>query len=236
MKNKKTENFWLNLGCNIIAPSLLLIKGRSIADKIGLECQNIDLWIFLIAMAFPIFYGIFDFVSRRKWNLFSVIGFASVLLTGGVGLLSLSKNWIIVKEGAIPLLLGVAVLITAYTKRPLAKMIIMSDSVFDVEKIDNALQSRGTTLQFNLQMKAITYIVVGSFLLSSVLNFILAFLIIKSPSGTQEFNAEIGTMTALSYPVIVLPTMVIFIFAMFKFFKVLKSLTGLELEDVMLKK
>ena len=236
MKNKKTENFWLNLGCNIIAPSLLLIKGRSIADKIGLECQNIDLWIFLIAMAFPIFYGIFDFVSRRKWNLFSVIGFASVLLTGGVGLLSLSKNWIIVKEGAIPLLLGVAVLITAYTKRPLAKMIIMSDSVFDVEKIDNALQSRGTTLQFNLQMKAITYIVAGSFLLSSVLNFILAFLIIKSPSGTQEFNAEIGTMTALSYPVIVLPTMVIFIFAMFKFFKVLKSLTGLELEDVMLKK
>ena len=236
MKNKKTENFWLNLGCNIIAPSLLLIKGRNIVDRIGLECQNIDLWIFLIAMAFPIFYGIFDFVSRRKWNLFSVIGFASVLLTGGVGLLSLSKNWIIVKEGAIPLLLGVAVLITAYTKRPLAKMIIMSDSVFDVEKIDNALQSRGTTLQFNLQMKAITYIVAGSFLLSSVLNFILAFLIIKSPSGTQEFNAEIGTMTALSYPVIVLPTMVIFIFAMFKFFKVLKSFTGLELEDVMLKK
>jgi hypothetical protein len=85
-------------------------------------------------------------------------------------------------------------------------------------------------------MKTITYIVAGSFLLSSVLNFILAFLIIKSPSGTQEFNAEIGTMTALSYPVIVLPTMVIFIFAMFKFFKVLKSLTGLELEDVMLKK
>lgn len=236
MKNKKSENFWLNLGCNIIAPSLLLVKGRSIIERFGFECSNIDFWVFLVAMAFPIFYGIFDFVSRKKWNLFSVIGFVSVLLTGGVGLLSLSKDWIIVKEGAVPLLLGIAVLITAYTKRPLAKMIIMSDSVFDVEKIENSLLERGTKKQFNLQMKGITYIVAGSFLLSSILNFLLAYFIIKSPSGTQEFNAELGTMTALSYPVIVLPTMVIFIFAMFKFFKTLKNLTGLELEDVMLKK
>lgn len=236
MKKNKTENVWLNIGCNIIIPSILLVKGRSIAEKFSLDCSNIDIWVFVIALLFPIVYGIWDLVSRQKWNMISIIGLASIVLTGGVGLMKLPTEWIIVKEGAIPLLLGAVVLATAYTKRPLAKMIILSESVFDVEKIDNALQERNANDEFDKQMKNITYIVAASFLLSSVLNFILAYYIFESPAGTPEFNEEVGKMTALSFPVIALPTTIIFIFAMMKFFKILTRLTGLSLEDIMLKK
>ena len=236
MKESKKENFWLNLGFNIVIPSVLLVKGRSLAERIGIaSCENIDIYIFLLAVMFPIAYGVLDLISRRKWNLFSVIGLVSVLLTGGFGLMKLSKDWIIIKEGAVPLVLGVAVLLTAYTRRPLAKMIIMSDSVFDVEKIESALVKRGTKSEFDSSMKIITYIVASSFLLSSILNFALAFYIFKSPAGTPEFNEQLGTMTALSFPVITLPTMVVFIFAMVKFFKTLDRLTGLSLDDVVKK-
>ena len=236
MKENKKENFWLNLGFNIVIPSILLVKGHSLAERIGVaSCENIDVYVFLLAILFPIAYGVFDLISRKKWNLFSVIGLISVLLTGGFGLMKLSKDWIIIKEGAVPLLLGFAVLITAYTKRPLAKMIIMSDSVFDVEKIDSALIVRGTKTEFDSAMKTITYIVASSFLLSSVLNFALAAYIFESPAGTPEFNEQLGTMTALSFPVITLPTMIVFIFAMTKFFKTLDRLTGLTLEDVIKK-
>ncbi len=236
MKNNKTENVWLNLGCNIILPSLLLVKGHSLAEKFGFTCSNIDVYIFIIALLFPIAYGVFDLISRRKWNMFSIIGLVSVLLTGGFGLMQLPTEWIIVKEGAIPLLLGAVVLATAYTKKPLAKMIILSDSVFDVEKIEKTLQERNVQKDFDKQMKVITYIVAASFLLSSILNFLLAYYIFESPAGTPEFNEQLGKMTALSFPVIVLPTMIVFIIAMAKFFKALTALTGLKLEDIIIKK
>ncbi len=238
MKKNKTENVWLNLGCNIVLPSILLVKGRAIAEKIGIDCANanVDIYVFLLALMFPIVYGIFDLISRRKFNVFSIIGLASVILTGGLGLMKLPTAWIIVKEGAIPLLLGGIVLASAYTKRPLAKMIIMSDSVFDVEKINLALREHNTVDAFEQQMKSVTYIVASSFLVSSILNFLLAYYIFESPAGTPEFNEELGKMTALSYPIIVLPTMIIFIFAMMRFFKTLTHLTGLNLDDIILKK
>lgn len=236
MKQNKPESFWLNLGCNIVAPSVLLIKGADIAKRIGLDCADLDLAVFLLAMAFPVVYGIADFAARRRWNLFSAIGFLSVLLTGGIGLLSLSREWIIVKEGAVPLVLGFAVLITAWTKRPLAKMIVLSESVFDVRKVEAALRERGAQAEFDAKMKSITYIIAASFLLSSALNFLLASIIFRSPAGTPEFNEQLGTMTALSFPVIVLPTMAVFIFALLKFFRALESLAGLSLEEITLKK
>ncbi len=236
MKENKKENFWLNLGFNIIIPSVLLIKGRALAERLSLaDCANLDIYIFVLAIFFPIAYGVLDLFSRGKWNLFSIIGLVSVLLTGGFGLMNLSREWIIVKEGAVPLVLGAAVLITAYTKRPLAKMIIMSDSVFDVEKIETALIERGTKARFDSSMKSITYIVASSFLLSSILNFALASYIFQSPTGTPEFNEQLGQMTALSFPVITLPTIIVFIFAMVKFFKTLDKLTGLSLDDVVKK-
>ncbi len=236
MKNNKKENVWLNLGCNIVLPSILLVKGRSWFEKTGITLDNIDVYILILALLFPILYGAFDLMQRRKWNMISIIGLASVLLTGGVGVLKLPTEWIIVKEGAIPLLLGAVVLATAYTKKPLAKMIILSDSVFDVDLIESALNEKNTKAEFDKQMKKITYIVATSFLLSSVLNFVLAYCIFESPAGTPEFNEEVGKMTALSFPVIALPTTIIFIFAMFKFFKTLTLLTGLSIEDIMLKK
>jgi L-amino acid N-acyltransferase YncA len=72
----------------------------------------------------------------------------------------------------------------------------------------------------------------ASFLLSSILNFFLAVFILKSPPGTAEFNAELGKMTALSYPVIVIPSMVVLGLALWKLLSGIKALTGLQLEEI----
>lgn len=235
----KAENFWLNIGFNIVAPSLLLIKGKALLAHVMPDFASVadaDFWIFVAAILFPLAYGVYDFASRRKWNIFSVIGFISVLLTGGVGLLSLSREWMIVKEGSVPLVLGLAVLLTAYTRRPLAKMLILNDSVFDVKRLEAAIESRGTQGLFESKMRKTTYIIAASFLLSSALNFALASYIFRSPAGTAEFNEELGTMTALSFPVIALPTMVVFIAAMMYFFKALDAISGLKFEEIVRQK
>lgn len=233
---RKTENVWLNLGFNIVAPSLLLIKGGKLLERSGIALENADVWVFVCALAFPLAYGVFDLLRRRKWNLFSVIGLASVVLTGGIGLLKLSRECMIIKETAVPLAIGVAVLATAFSKKPLAKMIMLNESVVDVEKIDAALEAHGARARYDAALRTATYWVAGSFLLSAFLNFALASIIFQSPAGTEAFNAEVGRMTALSFPVIALPTMVVFVFAMYRFFSALTECTGLKMEDIIASK
>ncbi|NNC99568.1 MAG: hypothetical protein HKN85_05255 [Gammaproteobacteria bacterium] len=72
----------------------------------------------------------------------------------------------------------------------------------------------------------------SSFVLSAVLNFVLAKWIVVSPSGTEAFNSELGTMNLMSYPVIVLPCMVVTIFTLFYVIRNIKRLTGLSLEEM----
>ena len=48
-------------------------------------------WGLIVALVFPLGYGVYDFVRRRKTNFISVLGFVSVLLSGGLGLMKLGR-------------------------------------------------------------------------------------------------------------------------------------------------
>jgi hypothetical protein len=60
----------------------------------------------------------------------------------------------------------------------------------------------------------------------------LAKVILQSPPGTEAFNEELGKMTALSYPVIALPMMIILMGTLFYVFRSIKQLTNLTLEEL----
>ena len=64
------------------------------------------------------------------------------------------------------------------------------------------------------------------------MNFGLAIYILKSPPGTEAFNQELGKMTALSFPVIMLPCLVVTGFAIWYLNKGIRNLTGLSSEDI----
>ena len=55
----------------------------------------------------------------------------------------------------------------------------------------------------------------GTFLFSSVMNYLLARWVVTSPAGTEAFNNELGRMTLLSYPVIAIPSMLMMMGVMF---------------------
>ena len=73
----------------------------------------------------------------------------------------------------------------------------------------------------------------GSFVLSALLNFGLARYMLTSPAGTPEFNAQLGRMNVLSWPVIVLPSMVVTMIIFWQLMSGIKRLTGLGLEEIM---
>lgn len=224
-KPKKKEGLLPNLLFNIIIPTVILTK-FSDADSLGTT------WSIVVALAFPIGYGLKDFIDTRKLNFFSALGVFSVLLTGGMSLLQLDPKYIAIKEAAIPGLFGLATLISIYTRYPLVKVFLYNDKVMQIEKIDSALKAHNAEAAFEKTLKIASWMVAGSFFLSSVLNYGLARYLLVSPPGTPEFNAELGKMTALSFPVIALPATVILVIAMVYLFKKIGQLTELTLEDI----
>jgi len=233
MKENKQENAWLNLGFNILVPTFLLIKGDDwFGTALGVFPLAPSTSVFILALLFPVAYGAYDLIRRKKWNFFSILGVIGVLLTGGIGLLKLPTEWIAVKEAAIPGLLGLAILISTFTRKPLVRVFLYRPEIFQVEKIKNALEERNAVSGFEVLMKKTTYLLAASFFLSAVLNYYLARKIVVSPSGSEAFNQELGKLMAWSYPVIVAPTLIVTAFALWVCFRGLKNLTGLTLEEL----
>ena len=99
----KAENLWLNLVFNFVAPTA--IQTWASGDRmLGPR------WALVVALFFPVAYGVHDFATRRRFNFISIVGFTSLLIYGGLGLLQLDPFWFAVKDAAIPALIGAAVL------------------------------------------------------------------------------------------------------------------------------
>lgn len=223
----KRENIWVNIILNVALPSILLSKG---GKWFGLD----PALVLIIALFFPVAYGIYDFATRNKVNLFSIIGFVSVLITGAIGLIeNVPTKWYAIKEAAVPLLFGLAILISTKTKKPLVRSLLYSPEMFDVPLIEASIEDKGTRTQFEKTIAVVTWWLIGSFVLSAILNYFLASYLVVSESGSEAWNEEVGKMTAWSYPVIVIPSMAVMMVALMKLVKGIEACTGHTMEDVL---
>jgi len=225
----KKESLLLNLAFNIAIPTLVLTKLS------GDEYLGIKLAI-VVALSFPIIYGVRDFFSRGKINFFSALGVVSVSMTGGISLMELDAVYIAIKEASIPGLFGVATLVSLKTSQPLIHTFLLNDSILETDKITAALKANKREAEFDQLLTNASWILAGSFLLSSVLNYFLAVYLLTADPGTIEFNEQLGKMTALSFPVIAVPAMLVMIGDMFYLFSGIKRLTGIPLEDIVKQK
>jgi hypothetical protein len=186
-----------------------------------------------LAVLFPVSYGVRDFMTRGKYNFFSALGIVSVLFTGGVNLLELDASYIAIKEAAIPGLFGLATLLSLKTSKPVIRMLMLNDTLFEVDKVAAALEKNGRTDEFNRLLVNGSWILAGGFLLSSILNYGLAKALLTATPGTVAFNEQLGTMQFLSFPVIVLPSMLILFANLFYLVRGMTRLTGLPWEDLL---
>lgn len=226
-KPVKKENFLINILFNIVIPTLILSKFSG-DDELGVK------WAIIVALSFPIIYGLRDLKRSGKFNVFSALGILSISLTGGMALLKLPPEYIIIKEATIPALFAIATLISLKTPYPLVKTFIYNDKILQIDKVSAALNTNGTEQEFDKALVNATYLMTLSFILSSILNYILAKILLVSAPGTEAFNAELGKMNALSFPVIAVPATIIMMLALFYLFKRIKALTHLELEDILI--
>lgn len=226
MNDTAKPNTLLDLLVTLIIPSLILMK-LSGPDDLGAVNA------LLLALAFPLGWGARDLIGRRKVNLFAVLGLVSILLTGGIGLLQLDTQWLAIKEAAVPGLIGLAVVISAYTSKPLVRVLLFSPALMNVERIQASLGERGNAAAFETRLRTATWMLGGSFFFSAVMNYLMATWIVTSPAGTAAFNEELGRLTLLSYPMIALPSMLIMMVVLYYLTRTIRELAGLKLAEAL---
>jgi len=221
----KKNNPLFEVVFNIIVPSIILMKFSGpeyLGTVVGL----------IVALIFPVGYGIYDFIKARSLNFISLLGFLSTLLTGGIALFELNVEWLAIKEAAIPGIIGLTVLMSGFFGKPLLAKVLLNSILFKLDVIYDTLDACGNTQRFKQQITKANYILALTFAFSSTMNYVLAKWIVTSPAGTVEFNEQLGEMTLLSYPIIAIPSMLAMIGIFFYVIKVITKLTGMKFEQM----
>ncbi|MFK8137118.1 MAG: VC0807 family protein [Bdellovibrionales bacterium] len=228
------NNAFLNLLLNIVLPVVIL---NYFSDKLGPNGPVIALGA---ALSFPIAYAIYEYRGTKKLNIFSVFGFVNVLFTGGFALMKLEGFWFAVKEGAFPLIIGIFVWLSVTWKKPLIKLLLFNEQLFDVDKIQRHLDAQNTSEKFDVHLRNSTQFFAYTFFLSAVLNFVLGLYIFKEiPTNLDDIqravvlNEQISEMTWKSYIVIMVPSMACLMLLLRYLFKGIKEYTGLDFQEVL---
>lgn len=231
MSQPKQENAFLNLAFNILIPVLILNKA---SVKIGAVPA------LLIALAFPLGFGLYDLYKKRKWNPFSILGFTNVLVTGGLAVLGFGGIWFSIKEAFFPFLIGVFVWLSSRKDNPLVKSFLLNAHTMNVELIDTKLKENQKEKEFLHHLQFSTKLLACSFFLSAALNFILAEKIflplaesLDAESRSVALNQQIADMTTWSAVVIVIPSMIFLVVILLHLLKGVRTLTGLKTEEIL---
>ena len=226
MTEPAKPNPLLEIAVTIVVPAIVLMKLSS-PERLG------SVGALMLGLALPVGWGLWDGWRRRKLNWLSVMGVFSTLLTGGIGLLELDAYWLAVKEAAVPALIGLVILGSAWTASPLIRLLVFNASLFDTRRVHDALEIKGSTRAFERSLRVGTMLLAGTFFFSAVANYWLARHVVVSAAGSEAFNEELGRLTLLSYPVIAIPSMLMMMALLYWLARQARALTGLDIGDML---
>lgn len=214
----------ISLVINILIPTVIMMRFAG-EDKLGAVNA------LLIALAFPFVYGVWEMAKTRKVGWVPILGLISIAISGGVGLLKLPASWIAVKEAMIPAILALAILVSAWIGKPLARIFL--DAIIDKDRVYPILEEQNKMDDYDRRTSVATWMLAGTFILSATLNFILARVVVTADGGSEQYTQQIGRMTALSFPVITIPVFIALTASIFYIMSTLSKLTGLEMDEVL---
>lgn len=238
------ENPFANIIINVLAPVLIL----SYLSKEGDKMWHVGpVWAMGIALALPILYGVWYFWKYKRMNIFSIVGFISVLLTGAITIYLWSGDDAVrgntallfgIKEAIQPLILGSLFLITHRSARPLFNLFIYNEAIFDLPRIENAVQEQGKATEYKQLLWKSTLLFFGSFVISSVMNLGLAFYFLgnldpAAANWKELYNSGIAKIMGWGFLVIGGPLLIVSGFILWYLVAGLKRLTGLDTDTVM---
>lgn len=250
----KNEHPLQNILINVLLPVLVLSylsKDPELLRQLG---KTVRPWhigpakALTVALALPLGYGIWHFAKTQKTNFFSALGLVSVLLTGGLTMYLWNKDGTVkphadilfgLKEASIPCMLGIAVIGSHFTKQPLLRTFLYSDSLFNIAAIEREVNAKGEQAHYGKLLLRATQLFATSFFLSTLLNFGLAMFFLHgfdhaAADAREIFNARIAKITGWGFAVIGVPMMGFLFLTLHQLVAGLRRITGMKDEEIMM--
>jgi len=228
---KNQNNSFSNILINILIPVFILNKGA----KLHLTPQN----AVLLALSFPLFYGLYSLIKEKKINFISLLGLINIIASGTLTLLALGGIWFALKEAIFPLLIGIFVYVSSYGSTPFFETLFLNPAAFQVEKIQKIISEKNAQNEFKELIIHSTRWLSMSFLMSALLNFVLAVYIftpidesLKIEVRQELLNQQLSQMTLYSFIVILAPSIVFLGGILYFAFNKLKKMTGLNTDEL----
>ncbi|MFT6146268.1 MAG: hypothetical protein ACJAZO_002436 [Myxococcota bacterium] len=199
MSRPNSSSAIVELLINVAAPTIVLVF-LSTEDWLG------PVWGLAVALAFPLCFSLYTAVRARRVSPIAIIVIGSVLLTGGIGLFELDVRWFAWKEAAVPLIMGVFVLVSTRTPWPAIPTLL--DPLLDADKVKARLDEEGTAQAHESALVWATLWIGLVLVLSAVGTFAFARVMVTSATGTEAFTSELGSYTGWSLAAVGIPTLI----------------------------
>ena len=230
-EKNKNENGFASLIFNILLPVLILHK---LSIYLG------PLPALILALSFPLGFGIWDFYRKKKLNPLSALGFVNVSVTGSLAVLGLGGIWFSIKEAVFPGLIGLFVLFSAFSQKPFIQSVFLNPQLIDLDAIQNKLSELQKDLEFKRHLRLSTIFLSLSFFISAALNFFLSLRIFKeldpnldANARALQLNSQIAEMTQWSFVVIMLPSLICLSLILWHLIQGIRNLTGLKTDQIL---
>jgi len=223
----KQPNPLVDLALTVALPSFVL-GYLSEPNSLG------PFWALIVSLLFPLGYGFWCWSKKVGWNAISILGFVTVLLSGGLGLLQLDAFWFAIKESSMIVMLGIAFPISDFWGKPLINALILQPQLINLRAMNAALDTNEKQSAFKAALHSASWKLGLGMIASSVANFFLAMYLLggKQP-GSEAFVKGIGTLNWASNVIIGLMLMAIMLLVFLWLLKQITSLTGLEKNDLL---
>lgn len=225
--SKPPPNPLIEIVLTIILPSLVMDQ-FSKPESLG------PVGALVVALLFPVGFGLWCWWTKAGWNAFSILGFITILLSGGLGLLRLDAFWVAIKESAMLVMLGLAFPITHYIGKPLMNLLVLQPQLINLKSLDAALDTVDKKSAFDRALFRAAWGMGLGMAVSSVGNFYLALYLLngKAP-GSEAFVKGLSKLNWASNIVIGALMMFIMLFVCIWLLREIQRITGLEKHDLL---
>lgn len=222
-----SPNALADIVLTVVLPSLVL-------DQLSDPARFGPTWALVVSLLFPVFFAVWCWWKHSGWNLFSILGFVTILLSGGLGLLKLDAFWFAVKESAVPLALGAAFPVSCWFGKPLINALVLQPQIFNLRALNAALDTPEKQSRYQRTLLHGSWLLGSAAIISSIGNFLLALWLLreKEPGG-EAFVKGIGTLNWASVIVIGVPLCAIMFAVFIWLIRQFQIITGLERADLM---
>ncbi len=227
-KNNQHKSSTLSqLLINFVLPLLILTK-LSGPERLGATGA------LMAALALPIAYEIVGIVKRRKVQILSLVAIGGILVTGVIGLLGLSENWLAVRRSAV-YFAGVLVMGFCLAKGISATEFILKRAV-DWQAVLKTSRQSGGLIALKKYLRRSDIVLFTLVVAITIASFVLTKIVISAPTDSAEFNQQYAQLRIVSIAAITAPLILGLVINVTYLLIKIEKLTGLSVEDLTTKK